>query len=144
MQYILYFFFFQAEDGIRDKLVTGVQTCALPISSRAPAGPSSPPSHPSSASLGAAEPIARATDGLDPRARLAQLVPQPLDVHVDGARLNVGLSAPHRLEQLRTALDPSFPFEQCVQQLELGRGELDFDAAHRHSVRSLVEHERTR
>ena len=25
------FFFFQAEDGIRDKLVTGVQTCALPI-----------------------------------------------------------------------------------------------------------------
>src|SRR5687767_15178634 len=29
---ILFFFFFQAEDGIRDKLVTGVQTCALPIS----------------------------------------------------------------------------------------------------------------
>src|SRR5712672_3724581 len=28
----LLFFFFQAEDGIRDKLVTGVQTCALPIS----------------------------------------------------------------------------------------------------------------
>src|SRR5258708_19700382 len=27
------FFFFQAEDGIRDDLVTGVQTCALPISS---------------------------------------------------------------------------------------------------------------
>src|SRR2546425_5469612 len=26
------FFFFQAEDGIRYKLVTGVQTCALPIS----------------------------------------------------------------------------------------------------------------
>src|SRR2546425_13281485 len=30
-----YFFFFQAEDGIRDKLVTGVQTCALPISTDA-------------------------------------------------------------------------------------------------------------
>src|SRR2546425_5061730 len=30
-----FFFFFQAEDGIRDKLVTGVQTCALPISLRA-------------------------------------------------------------------------------------------------------------
>src|SRR5260370_9954631 len=28
------FFFFQAEDGIRDSSVTGVQTCALPISSR--------------------------------------------------------------------------------------------------------------
>src|SRR2546425_9768473 len=29
------FFFFQAEDGIRDKLVTGVQTCALPICAHA-------------------------------------------------------------------------------------------------------------
>src|SRR3989442_13180832 len=28
------FFFFQAEDGIRDADVTGVQTCALPISAR--------------------------------------------------------------------------------------------------------------
>src|SRR5437867_7236438 len=27
-----FFFFFQAEDGIRDRTVTGVQTCALPIS----------------------------------------------------------------------------------------------------------------
>src|SRR5699024_3998575 len=27
----LFFFFFQAEDGIRDRNVTGVQTCALPI-----------------------------------------------------------------------------------------------------------------
>src|SRR6266704_2620449 len=35
-------FFFQAEDGIRDRNVTGVQTCALPISSsgmtRSPSG----------------------------------------------------------------------------------------------------------
>src|SRR5690606_39945542 len=38
-------FFFQAEDGIRDFHVTGVQTCALPISSWAlacPACPSAP------------------------------------------------------------------------------------------------------
>src|SRR5438105_7071048 len=28
---VSFFFFFQAEDGIRDPLVTGVQTCALPI-----------------------------------------------------------------------------------------------------------------
>src|SRR5206468_4498957 len=28
-----FFFFFQAEDGIRDLIVTGVQTCALPICS---------------------------------------------------------------------------------------------------------------
>src|SRR5258708_29717860 len=31
MSHVYYFFFFQAEDGIRDDLVTGVQTCALPI-----------------------------------------------------------------------------------------------------------------
>src|SRR5688572_21969669 len=30
--FIFFFFFFQAEDGIRDLTVTGVQTCALPIS----------------------------------------------------------------------------------------------------------------
>src|SRR5689334_24666726 len=29
---MFFFFFFQAEDGIRDGTVTGVQTCALPIS----------------------------------------------------------------------------------------------------------------
>src|SRR2546422_10911001 len=33
-----FFFFFQAEDGIRDVAVTGVQTCALPISERRRAG----------------------------------------------------------------------------------------------------------
>src|SRR6266516_5931267 len=41
---ICFFFFFQAEDGIRDRTVTGVQTCALPIwrvghESRTPTGP---------------------------------------------------------------------------------------------------------
>ena len=30
--FVIFFFFFQAEDGIRDYKVTGVQTCALPIS----------------------------------------------------------------------------------------------------------------
>src|SRR5207248_4507559 len=34
LAYIFFFFFFQAEDGIRDRTVTGVQTCALPISPR--------------------------------------------------------------------------------------------------------------
>src|SRR6266852_6942644 len=32
----VFFFFFQAEDGIRDATVTGVQTCALPISPALP------------------------------------------------------------------------------------------------------------
>src|SRR6266581_6837739 len=33
---VAFFFFFQAEDGIRDGRVTGVQTCALPISTGPP------------------------------------------------------------------------------------------------------------
>src|SRR5690625_2454004 len=37
------FFFFQAEDGIRDGHVTGVQTCALPISHAARGPPGSAP-----------------------------------------------------------------------------------------------------
>src|SRR5437762_10529194 len=32
LRILIFFFFFQAEDGIRDTSVTGVQTCALPIS----------------------------------------------------------------------------------------------------------------
>src|SRR6266513_4581526 len=40
---MLFFFFFQAEDGIRARNVTGVQTCALPICREPPsAGRSSP------------------------------------------------------------------------------------------------------
>src|SRR5690606_39723593 len=34
--HLLFFFFFQAEDGIRDFHVTGVQTCALPIFAKNP------------------------------------------------------------------------------------------------------------
>src|SRR5437773_4618581 len=43
--FFVFFFFFQAEDGIRDRDVTGVQTCALPISLpfREPPGPQFPP-----------------------------------------------------------------------------------------------------
>src|SRR2546430_2165977 len=37
-----FFFFFQAEDGIRDLTVTGVQTCALPISGPGWRGPGTP------------------------------------------------------------------------------------------------------
>src|SRR2546422_3914598 len=47
---MFFFFFFQAEDGIRDVAVTGVQTCALPISS-----PSSATTYLASSSSGSAE-----------------------------------------------------------------------------------------
>src|SRR5256885_6735831 len=54
------FFFFQAEDGIRDYKVTGVQTCALPISraNRRPAAAAgaAPPGHRAATRLGASWP----------------------------------------------------------------------------------------
>src|SRR3989454_9249177 len=48
-----FFFFFQAEDGIRDYKVTGVQTCALPISS--PRTRQVTPTRPCGCGLGGAE-----------------------------------------------------------------------------------------
>src|SRR5690554_8206084 len=39
----MFFFFFQAEDGIRDADVTGVQTCALPIYPEVREGAPEPP-----------------------------------------------------------------------------------------------------
>src|SRR2546428_9751128 len=45
---VAWFFFFQAEDGIRDLIVTGVQTCALPIWT-APRAAQAPKRRPSTA-----------------------------------------------------------------------------------------------
>src|SRR5207244_5180420 len=72
------FFFSQAEDGIRDDLVTGVQTCALPICfdaggagdrsraeaprrDRSPAPPASKPGNPRGALPASAAEIGRAS-----------------------------------------------------------------------------------
>src|SRR5438034_10796623 len=56
------FFFFQAEDGIRDHCVTGVQTCALPISSGPSARPVAATKPPSAAT--SAQPFALRTAGI--------------------------------------------------------------------------------
>src|SRR2546425_8140674 len=61
---IVYFFFFQAEDGIRDKLVTGVQTCALPICHRLHGGYPAEPGAPRPASGAVpSRPVAPRPDG---------------------------------------------------------------------------------
>src|SRR2546425_5248001 len=62
----IFFFFFQAEDGIRDKLVTGVQTCALPISST-PGKTTNRKRHGSSAASSQARATARSSAGYVPR-----------------------------------------------------------------------------
>src|SRR2546427_8155980 len=48
--FCFFFFFFQAEDGIRDLTVTGVQTCALPISASWPSPTSATIANPSCSS----------------------------------------------------------------------------------------------
>src|SRR5438132_13407137 len=63
------FFFFQAEDGIRDHCVTGVQTCALPISRCWPRWPrSNEPTRPI-ASIGTRPGSARSPRCWTPRSR---------------------------------------------------------------------------
>src|SRR5207244_6949435 len=76
--FLCFFFFFQAEDGIRDDLVTGVQTCALPISLAAVRRRKVPPAdaeHASSDQL-APEPSWRALDAdRGPLPQIAWAVP---------------------------------------------------------------------
>src|SRR5260221_2448531 len=75
-------FFFQAEDGIRDHCVTGVQTCALPISG--------------SDGSSDARPVRAGTDGLKPLFELLlDRIPPP--AHDPG----------HPLQALVTNLDAS-------------------------------------
>src|SRR5215467_5060687 len=61
-----FFFFFQAEDGIRDYKVTGVQTCALPIS-----GGWRYQAHLMILGMGWVGPATAATRAIAPRDRLA-------------------------------------------------------------------------
>src|SRR5438552_17885522 len=70
------FFFFQAEDGIRDDLVTGVQTCALPISRK-------PGTYEPAFILTGEKP----RPGVDPRTELGRIAP----THIQFSRAAVNL-----------------------------------------------------
>src|SRR5688572_32097273 len=59
---LFFFFFFQAEDGIRDLTVTGVQTCALPISRQRDCEDAA---HPLALALGKSLAAVFADDGTD-------------------------------------------------------------------------------
>src|SRR2546426_147976 len=93
---VVFFFFFQAEDGIRDYKVTGVQTCALPISlileldlgpERAPGGSRGPVLRPCSRTRGQ---IPGVSPGVVPVARAhAQPHPSLLAPLEQGERLAV-------------------------------------------------------
>src|SRR2546429_2364294 len=99
--YACLFFFFQAEDGIRDVAVTGVQTCALPICGAA--APAAARSRPAGSHRGAS---ARETP---PRLR---------------RRAPAAASGPDRADRVRAARRadslPSSPAEAGLPDLALG------------------------
>src|SRR2546426_2144288 len=66
----VFYFFFQAEDGIRDYKVTGVQTCALPISSarwRSSTAPSARPRDRDERARGVGDRVGRALGAVEDR-----------------------------------------------------------------------------
>src|SRR2546426_351148 len=82
----LVFFFFQAEDGIRDYKVTGVQTCALTISRKTPRTAGPRPTRCGARSRPGARPcISRAARAAPPRRAGCALHRQPRSRHPGGA-----------------------------------------------------------
>src|SRR5699024_9183907 len=73
------FFFFQAEDGIRDRNVTGVQTCALPVPCFAICSASTPSTALLDSALYAVMPPATAADAPDTSIKVAQSRPPVSD-----------------------------------------------------------------
>src|SRR2546422_2830336 len=90
---LYFFFFFQAEDGIRDVAVTGVQTCALPICGQFRAGPRS-------GSYRRAD--RHRADGRPPAGGVARLAP-----HRDRARARDLERAAHVQDRKSTRLNSS-------------------------------------
>src|SRR5690606_31879238 len=87
------------------------------------------------------EAVTDAAQCLDVLARPTELLAQPLDVCVDGARGHVGFDAPHVLQQALAGLHPAAPREQRRQQAELERGEHRLLIVHPRAVTAAVEPE---
>ena len=60
---------------------------------------------------------------------------------VDGARLDIDVLAPHRVEQLLAREDAAGMLHEMAQQAELGRAEMDRLAGARHAMRHQVHHD---
>src|SRR5688500_20226552 len=102
------FFFFQAEDGIRDYKVTGVQTCALPIFRE-------------SAALGDAEVEARAAD--DRSVALAGIIGPFGDLHrahdLRDHEVDVGVPLPSHVNRHVDRHEPDAHLDaRAVRQIE--------------------------
>src|SRR5699024_7474092 len=91
-----FFFFFQAEDGIRDRNVTGVQTCALPISPSMDANPDALTTRCSTLSLSTLA---------SPVIRLNQFLARVIPVYTSSL-VNTGLSRSGSTRQVWLNSDP--------------------------------------
>src|SRR5207248_7992759 len=91
---IFFVFFFQAEDGIRDRTVTGVQTCALPISPSAAVSCSDPltRSRAPKAWLVPSAGIASTATSRSPSSRVGARAPQVPKIGRASCRERVGVS----------------------------------------------------
>src|SRR5215510_13686230 len=94
--YIFFFFFFQAEDGIRDGHVTGVQTCALPISPGTLAAAESGPAPPDQRAVPAQD-CGRSHQGQGARRKLAAECSQDHAIGCPPARPSSGASQDEQL-----------------------------------------------
>src|SRR3989441_5981623 len=129
-------FFFQAEDGIRDKLVTGVQTCALPISRQpqaaAPAGAPARRPHRRRDRVGprrgARVRIAARRGDADPphraghRTRHVQPTPPGVARHRERAALRADPEPRGRARALRAAQQPALGVRVPRLRVRLRRG----------------------
>src|SRR5437868_3587039 len=99
------FFFFQAEDGIRDRNVTGVQTCALPIWPWAAGASWSPRRRGPGLCAGPAQREARRRVRGDHDAPAAQGLPEPASQPYEAARQEpIGDDAPREHARRQTGL----------------------------------------
>src|ERR1041384_7451760 len=124
---IVCFFFFQAEDGIRDKLVTGVQTCDLPIWQGA--------SEAMGPLLGAFERVHRQRDlGMVDQRGTGRSHPLRCDLHDRGAslaeRLSGGAMMEERFRKCLAAYDADprlYTTAIAMQDLDEVRAALGYD-----------------
>src|SRR3989440_583785 len=88
-------------------------------------------------------PVPTAAHGLDEIAARAELLAQPLDVRIHGARLQVRAHVPDVPQERRARLQPADPRHEGGEQLELQRGERDLLVGDEGAVRGRVDPQRT-
>src|SRR5258708_22392494 len=88
------------------------------------------------------ERVAGGADGADEvgLALAVERLAQAPYVHIDGARLDIDLRTPDRVQELLAAEHAAGMLEEVPEQPEFGRAQMDVAAAALHTVRGQVHH----